>query len=725
MVPSELKQLPQWIVWRLEERDGKPTKVPYRADGAGLASTTDPATWSPAAEAWATSQNGGGYNGVGFVFAAGDPYLGIDLDHCIDEDGYLEDWASVIVDRLDSYTEISPSGRGLHVFVRAALPGRHHRKGDIEFYDRARYFTMTGRRLEGTPETVQDRQQALEALYAELFPPAAERPAPAPPTGLTGYELVRKATAAANGQKFDRLMRGDLAEYGSGSEADLALASMVAFWNPDPGVIEQVLRMSALWDEKWERDDYRRRTIEKALQQSATYDPAGAGGEVRSSASNIGSGISTADVGLPERSSTEPEGPWLTPLGVWLDGPEERYDWLVEGLLIRGGIGVCGAKPKVGKTTLLHQLALSVARGQKFLGRDTKAGPVIYLALEEDRTAVIDRFRRLGARSDDPVHLLVGQAGPEGLQRLRQAIEELGAVLAIVDPIQRLMRLENINDYSEVSNATDPLIAIARKLGCVILFSHHLGKMDRDAGDQVLGSTALFGSVDTAIAIRKDSDGTRKLETVQRYGKSLEPVVLGHDELTGAAWVKGPAEDFERERDRLQVMKCIADSPEPLTRDDLLNEIGMSHAQALGAVRWLIENHAVETWGSGRRGDPKRFRALRRPEDIPTTYLNAKPAVLTQNGFQNGVQNGKEFGVFKNRPHGFRSPLKGVENGNPAPISEEAVGLVCPGCGREDYEPLDGGLRRCLRRGCGFEGAFVEPQRSRPRLMSSDPEAPL
>lgn len=156
-VPAELRALPQWVCWRLEERDGKLTKVPYRADGAGRASSTDPATWTTFAEACAAVE---GTDGLGFVFTRDDPFTGVDLDHCRrDLPGLggplLEPWAVSLVLLLDSYTEWSPSRRGVHVILRGALEGRSgRRKGGVEVYTTDRFFCVTGEHLAGTPREI-------------------------------------------------------------------------------------------------------------------------------------------------------------------------------------------------------------------------------------------------------------------------------------------------------------------------------------------------------------------------------------------------------------------------------------------------------------------------------------------------------------------------------------------------------------------------------------------
>jgi primase-polymerase (primpol)-like protein len=142
-IPEELRQRPQWVVWKLEKRDDKPTKMPYIAGGVGKASTTDLLTWEPFEDAL-TGYESGAYDGIGFVFCSGDPYVGVDLDGCVDpETGEVALWAAQIIGGLDSYTELSPSGTGVHIISRGRIPSSG-RRGSVEMYSQERFFTMTG-----------------------------------------------------------------------------------------------------------------------------------------------------------------------------------------------------------------------------------------------------------------------------------------------------------------------------------------------------------------------------------------------------------------------------------------------------------------------------------------------------------------------------------------------------------------------------------------------------
>jgi hypothetical protein len=276
MIPVELQALDQWVVWRCEVRDAKPTKVPYRpAEPNVRASTTDPATWSDYRTAAAVTDAGG----IGFVFAEGGGLAGVDLDHCI-IDGKLDARAAAIVMTLDSYTEVSPSGTGVHVIIRAELNGTRRRRGNFEAYDRGRFFCVTGDHLPDTPLTVNERQGELAEVHAAVFPPAPpsppRRPVPVAVNGADDHELLERASRAKNGHDFDALYRGNREAYPSPSEADLALVNMLAFWTgPDPERIDRLFRASGLIREKWDeaRGDstYGAQTIARALEGRTHY----------------------------------------------------------------------------------------------------------------------------------------------------------------------------------------------------------------------------------------------------------------------------------------------------------------------------------------------------------------------------------------------------------------------------------------------------------------------
>jgi primase-polymerase (primpol)-like protein len=149
-IPEQLTERPQWVCWRLEERDGKLTKVPYMPHTGFHASSTDLMTWTTFEEALTDYRaNEEFYSGIGFVFSSADPFVGIDLDDCRGpKSGKIAPWAQEILDRVqEGYVEISPSGTGIHIIVRGAVRDGGMRKGPVEMYSRGRFFTISGRTL--------------------------------------------------------------------------------------------------------------------------------------------------------------------------------------------------------------------------------------------------------------------------------------------------------------------------------------------------------------------------------------------------------------------------------------------------------------------------------------------------------------------------------------------------------------------------------------------------
>lgn len=167
----DLTALSQWVAYHLGNPDtkGKRTKIPKCVDSTGTlknASTTNPDNWMTFGQAAACAQKYG-LAGVGFVFTKDDPFVGVDIDHCVDENGNLVDEAAALVQELSSYTEITPSGAGLHIICRGNIPGGL-KYGKFEFYQDGRYFTMTGHHWAGAPTPIADRTEELQAIHARF-----------------------------------------------------------------------------------------------------------------------------------------------------------------------------------------------------------------------------------------------------------------------------------------------------------------------------------------------------------------------------------------------------------------------------------------------------------------------------------------------------------------------------------------------------------------------------
>ena len=289
MLPASLKALRQWVRWRLEDVHGRPTKVPYQVNGA-KASSTDPCTWTDyetACKAGPTDST----QGIGFVVDGG--IVGVDLDGCRNpETEEITEWAERIIDALNSYTEITPSGTGVRVWVRGTIPGTDKvfkldpacgfgSKVQIEIYTDSRYFTVTGDSFFADPCEVEECD--LTEAYQLLRDTKAKYPAPKSANASTadaGESTPIELLGTFETSKYDIFTNGQIESqkpfiisncigrlrYESQSEADLGFATILAVhFDGDAEKIDAAMRQSQLMRPKWERTDYRENTIAKAI----------------------------------------------------------------------------------------------------------------------------------------------------------------------------------------------------------------------------------------------------------------------------------------------------------------------------------------------------------------------------------------------------------------------------------------------------------------------------
>ena len=275
-IPAELRDLRRWVLWKRELKEGRWTKVPYQTNGR-RASSTDPSQWAPFPDVVACFTRSG-FDGIGFVLTADCPYVGIDLDKCTDHAaGEIKPWAREFIEQINSYSEFSPSG-SVKMIGKAAKPGSRCRKayadGEVEMYNDKRFFTITAAHVPGTPTTVNDRQEAITAIYNKVFGSADAKKVktqqPRPSLSLDDAAIIEKAKHAKNGSKFSRLWAGDTTEYsGDDSRADMALCCLLAFYTKEVFQLDRLIRASGLYREKWDsrrgETTYGLMTIDAAL----------------------------------------------------------------------------------------------------------------------------------------------------------------------------------------------------------------------------------------------------------------------------------------------------------------------------------------------------------------------------------------------------------------------------------------------------------------------------
>ena len=284
-IPEELKRLPNWICWNAvyDEDRGKIKKLPVNPKTGGNAQSNNPDTWTDFYTAVKASEK---FSGIGFMFGNCE-YFGVDIDGIENEiamykSGDGDNIVSEFVHELQSYSEISQSGKGIHIICKGNLPKNGRRRGNVEMYETGRFFVMTGNSCSEYSE-IKNCTESIKPLHSKYIGGGKE---PVPRVIHTmnfasANDIVKAAANAKNGDKFKSLYSGSYStsEYTSQSEADMALCQMLAFWTGcDADKMDAIFRQSGLMREKWDRQQsgstYGALTIQKAIAGCTTvYNP--------------------------------------------------------------------------------------------------------------------------------------------------------------------------------------------------------------------------------------------------------------------------------------------------------------------------------------------------------------------------------------------------------------------------------------------------------------------
>jgi putative DNA primase/helicase len=268
-LPEELRSIEQFLIYRMARRpNGRPGKVPQRYTSGRLLNTAphSPGAWLSLSTALDLFRQGYG-DGLGVTLTPSNGIVTLDLDDVICGNT-LRPATQQLVDRMDTFAEISVSGRGLHLFVKGILPGPRRKCSELEVIDHG-YVALTGHRWPGTRPDLPDRQAQLEHLYLDSFPPQpVHSPLNRSHPGADDQEVIHRLLAARNGDRVRALMTEGRASpaYSTRSEADFALARMIGWYSSDEAQIARIMRASALYrPERWDQGTYLTRTIESAL----------------------------------------------------------------------------------------------------------------------------------------------------------------------------------------------------------------------------------------------------------------------------------------------------------------------------------------------------------------------------------------------------------------------------------------------------------------------------
>jgi hypothetical protein len=474
-----LKAQRRWVLWKLEKRDGKETKVPYQANGKH-ADSTDPRTWQTFADIAPVAHQ---FSGVGIVQGEldGIHVAGVDLDACCDVlTGAFTPEAKQIITDLDSYTEYSPSGTGAHILLIGDLRGRKGIKLPFpgtkatELYDRDRYLTFTGRHISKTPDALMDRADALNSLYNRVAATKQQK------------GLVVQVTLSEE-ERLSQLMAGDMSHYKDDhSAADFALCLLLAKkFGCNAFKIDAEFRKSGLYRDKWERDDYRENTITRAITAV----------------------IKDAPVRSPE------------PITDWRDLFHTKDEilncppptFLIDQFLQRQAICAIAAPVGQRKSIIALNVARSLVTKEPLFGVLpvlNQPSRVLYLCPEMGLVSLSERVRNIGVGGYIRDTLFVRSMNRGNLELMDIPDAALEGCVLIVDTAIRFMSGDE-NSAKDTKGFSDILFHLQRKQGQdgAIVVLYHSPKATKDASELTL-ENCMRGSGELGAAIT-DAHGTR------------------------------------------------------------------------------------------------------------------------------------------------------------------------------------------------------------------------
>ena len=262
-IPTELKELNRWVLYRLywDGKRGKYDKKPFNARTGGFAQSNNPNTWCDYETAIELVDL---YDGLGFML--GDGIFGVDIDGVEINDPLVRE----VLTTLNSYAEISPSGKGIHVICLGKKPQGACRKANFECYDKGRFFTVTGNRI-GNFSTLRDCTESIKPLHTKYLS-SQEKTIFTTPSRLGGGESLSDSEViekASRNEKFNQLYHYGSSS-GDASKDDMALINMLIFWTGgNSAQIDRIYRNSSLMRDKWDRKQsgstYGQITINKCL----------------------------------------------------------------------------------------------------------------------------------------------------------------------------------------------------------------------------------------------------------------------------------------------------------------------------------------------------------------------------------------------------------------------------------------------------------------------------
>jgi hypothetical protein len=659
-IPDELKQLRAWVLWRAEI-DGKRVpldtdkarKVPYQPSGK-RASSTDPAQWSTFQRVADTYDRGGAYDGIGCVIQP--PYVGIDLDDCIDsESGLINQWAVDILNSMPSYAEISPSGKGIKLWVKGSIPDSVKTES-IEIYSHSRYFTVTGNPVDLMPTEISTVNGELTDLWQSLQKPvqAAEKPAQPRSDAIPSDDWIgviiergrRIVADAADGNKHNARIRaarllGGLCTHGLSEDeiinilydanppsANLrgelkAIRDGIEYGKARPHSAPVAPQPPMMRDGWAVCPHHQQKPLERSKNGNGFKCHVSTGKDTWCDYWWQGEGYVMPDEKPKEKHEKETKfaerSESVEYVTDWKSGivsaaqlqtmlfPELR--WVVGGILPEGATLLAG-KPKSKKSWFALGLGKAIAMGGKALGSlDVSQGRVLYLDLESSQRRVRSRLNSMAqAREQWPQNLHFATEWPRGEEGLHKMELWMAAypdtACMVVDVVEdfRPERDPKANPYSEDRAHIKPINQFAEHYHISVLLLHHTRKAkSEDVFDEISGTTGMVSAVANMLILGRSPENN--LESILSLrGRDLindDPLALKWDTYLCQHIIEGSAAEYAISSERRAILAIMDDNTE-YSLKDIASGVEKTVKSVGNLMNHLQDARLVEKTGYGK-----------------------------------------------------------------------------------------------------------------------------
>jgi len=516
-IPQELKNLDNWLVWKLEPNEDptkKDKKVPKNIQNYEIKiDATKIENCTNYSNVVSMLDNNNNFDGIGFSIQEKDKLVFIDLDNCIDNKYGIADWAKYWVRYYNSYTEISQSGKGIHIIVKCDMDiftGKNI--GNYEIYNNDHYFALTGNIIEGTEDSLMESHSIRLIENNKQIKTIKESDVNYFIDEINKIKIDNKKNdkllkILKKNNQFVKLFNGYTESYTSESEADYALTCIIAESTRDKEQILNIIKESKLYDDKWTREDYINSTIDRALQETE----------------------------LKEEIVLDKKFDDLNTCEYLFEKELKPMEWLINTLIPEGLTILCGAS-KIGKSWMVLEMALGISSGTSVFDIDVNEHSVLYLALEDTERRLRDRIQKLGY-TKPPKNFYymtkwekIGNGCIEHLNYCLSKHQDIKFViidtLAKIQPEKTGKNLYK-HDYETISKIKE----IADKFGISIVVLHHSRKSSSNDGndifEKVSGTTGLMAASDTTIILERGR--TLNSGTLKITGRDVEEETLSVD----------------------------------------------------------------------------------------------------------------------------------------------------------------------------------------------------